>query len=105
MEYIYAVMLLNSAQKEVNEKNVTAVVKAAGIDVDLSKIKSIIASLEGVDIEKLIEENSMASVISSAQQANSPSENQPSEDKKEEKKPKIEKPSTEDSAAGLGSLF
>ena len=99
MEYIYAVMLLNSAKKELSEANMTAVIKAAGIDVDTSKIKSVIASLDGLDIEKVIEENAMApTAVASTTDSTSP------EETKKEKKVE-DKISVEDSAAGLGSLF
>ena len=34
MEYVYAAMLLHSAEKEIDDDAVTAVLKAAGVDVD-----------------------------------------------------------------------
>ena len=34
MEYVYAAMLLHAAEKEMTEDNITAVLKAAGVDVD-----------------------------------------------------------------------
>ena len=37
MEYIYAVMLLNKAGKDVSEANVSAVLKAAGVDADAAR--------------------------------------------------------------------
>lgn len=100
MEYIYAVMLLNKAGKTVDEKNVSAVLKAAGVDADAAKVKSLIAALDGVDIAKVIEESSVA--IAAAPAAGSaPAASAPAEEKKEEKK---EEPAV-DAAAGLGSLF
>ena len=38
MEYVYAAMLLHSAEKEIDDDAVSAVLKAAGVDVDLSLI-------------------------------------------------------------------
>lgn len=102
MEYIYAVMLLNKAGKEVNEENVTAVLKAAGVEVDSAKVKSLIAALDGVDIEKVIEESSVA-VAQAPVASDSSASGSASEEKKEEKK-KEEAPAV-DAAAGLGSLF
>ena len=93
MEYIYATLLLHKLNKEVNEENVKKVVAAAGAEVDESKIKSLIASLNGVDIAKELEN---ASLVASA----------PAEAPKEEKK--AEKPKEEKKAAaaeGLGALF
>ena len=52
MEYVYAAMLLHSAGKEINEKNVKAVLKGAGVDADGGRVKALIASLDGIDIEE-----------------------------------------------------
>ena len=38
MEYVYAAMLLHSAEKEIDENGVSAVLTAAGVDADLSLI-------------------------------------------------------------------
>ena len=104
MEYIYAAMLLNKAGKEVNEQNLTKVLEAAGVKVDNAKIKSLVAALEGVDIEKVIEENSQVAVAAPA--AGSSSNASASSDNKEEKKEEKKKEeSTADAAAGLGALF
>ena len=45
MENIYAAMLLHKAGKEINEDSVTAVLKAAGIEVDSIQVKALVASL------------------------------------------------------------
>ena len=50
MEYVYAAMLLHSAEKEIDEDAVSAVLKAAGVDVDAARVKALVASLSGVDI-------------------------------------------------------
>lgn len=97
MEYIYAVMLLNKAGKTADEDAVTKVLKAAGVEVDAAKVKSLIAALDGVDIAKVIAESSVAVAAAPvAAAAAAPAE------KKEEKK---EAAPVVDAAAGLGSLF
>lgn len=101
MEYIYAVMLLNKAGKDVTEDNVTAVLKAAGVDADAAKVKSLIAALDGVDIETVIAESAVVAAPA-AGAAPAAADAAPAAEKKEEK---AEEPSNEDSAAGLGSLF
>ncbi len=98
MEYIYAVMLLNKAGQTVDEKNVTAVLKAAGVEADAAKVKSLIAALDGVDIEKVIAESSVVAAAPAA----APAAGAPAEEKKEEKK---EEAPAVDASAGLGSLF
>jgi len=92
MEYIYAALLLHKLGKEVNEENVKKVVVATGEAVDDSKVKSLIASLDGVDIAN---ELANASLVSSAPAA-------PAEEKKEEK-PKEEPKAA--AAEGLSALF
>lgn len=96
MEYIYAVMLLNKAGKTADEDAVTKVLKAAGVEVDAAKVKSLIAALDGVDIAKVIAESSVAVAAAPVAAAAAPVE------KKEEKK---EAAPVVDAAAGLGSLF
>jgi len=94
MENIYAALLLHKAGKEVNEANLKSVVVAAGLQADESQIKSLVASLKGVNIDKELES---ASLVSAAPVANAaPKVEAKKEEKKEEKAP---------AAAGLGALF
>jgi|TARA_B100002003_G_scaffold236996_1_gene253568 large subunit ribosomal protein L12 len=95
MEYIHAALLLHKLGKEVNEESMKSVLSAAGVEVDESKIKSLIASLKGVDINKELESASLvaAAPVSSGEA--------PKEEKKE--KPKEEK--KEAAAEGLSALF
>ena len=96
MEYIYAALLLHKLGKDVNEENVKKVVVAAGQEVDESKIKSLIASLKGVDIAKELESASLvAAPPVGASEA--PAKEKKAEAPKEEKK--------EAAAEGLSSLF
>jgi large subunit ribosomal protein L12 len=94
MEYTYAALLLHKLGKEINEENVRKVVVAAGAEVDESKIKSLIASLKGVDIAKELENASSVAVAPASAEA-------PKVEKKEE--PKEEK--KEAAAEGLSALF
>ncbi|RAH09958.1 MAG: 50S ribosomal protein P1 [Euryarchaeota archaeon TMED85] len=50
MEYVYAAMLLHSAEKKIDDKTVTAVLTAAGVDADKARVKALVASLSDVDI-------------------------------------------------------
>jgi large subunit ribosomal protein L12 len=98
MEYTYGALLLHKLGKEINEENLKKVIAATGTEVDESKIKSLVASLKGVDIAKELENASLA--VSSA--GNSGADSKPAEDKKPEK-PKEEK--KEAAAEGLSALF
>ena len=100
MEYIYAALLLHKLEQPVSEENMKKVIEATGAQVDESKIKTLLTSLQGVDIGKELEK---ASIVTVAEQAgNSGGDAGKGEAKKEEKKEE-EKPS--ESAAGLASLF
>jgi len=99
MENIYAALLLHKAGKEVNEENLKGVVAAAGVQVDESKIKSLVASLKGVDIDA---ELANASMVAAAP-AGSASGSAPAGEAKKEEKPKEEK--KEAAAEGLSALF
>ncbi len=92
MEYIYAALLLHRLGKPIDDAGITKVMQAAGATVDEAKVKTLIASLAGVDIEK---ELANASVMAAAPVAgNAPV----AEEKKEEVK-------TEAAAEGLSALF
>ena len=103
MEYIYSAMLLHSAGKEINEKNIKKILTAAGVDADDARIKALTASLEGVDIEEAIKTAAAAPVAAAPADSGGASS-----DKKEEKKEEEEEEeevSEEEAAAGLGALF
>lgn len=91
MEYIYGALLLHKLGQPVNDESLSKVIKATGAQVDESKVKTLVAALNGVDIASELANASTMSVGAAPAAA----------EKKEEKKE--EKPS--ESAAGLASLF
>ncbi len=99
MENIYAALLLHKAGKEVNEENLKSIVSAAGVNIDEAKIKSLVASLKGVEIDKELENASLA--ISSTNAPVSASAKESTEEKTEEKKEEEKAPAAE----GLSALF
>lgn len=56
MEYVYAALLLHEADAEINEDNLTDILDAAGVSVEESRVKALVAALEDVDIEDALEE-------------------------------------------------
>jgi large subunit ribosomal protein L12 len=54
MEYVYAALLLHKLQKEVNEANISSVVKASGADVNDAQVKALVAALADINIEDAI---------------------------------------------------
>ncbi|MEM0231420.1 MAG: 50S ribosomal protein P1 [Candidatus Woesearchaeota archaeon] len=100
MEYVYAALLLHKAGKKVDETSIRKVLEAAGISPDEAKIKALVASLEGVDIDKAIES---AQVVTAAPSAAAPAQQHAAEEKKAEKEE--DKKSEEAAAVGLSALF
>jgi large subunit ribosomal protein L12 len=96
MEYVYAALVLHKLGKPVDEAGVKKVIEAAGGTVDDAKLKTLLASLKDVDIDKELEN---ASVVSAAPAAGGEEAKEaPAEEKKEEVK-------TEAAAEGLSALF
>ena len=99
MEYVYAALLLHKLDKEVNEANLSSVVKASGAEVNEAQVKSLVAALADVDINEAVKAAPVA-VAAAAPAADAPAADAPA---KEEKK---EEPKNEEAAMeGLSSLF
>jgi large subunit ribosomal protein L12 len=103
MEYIYAALLLHKAGKEVSEENVKAVLSAAGVAANDARVKALVASLEGVDINEAIEKAAAAPVAMAAAPAAAGAA--PAAAAAEEEPEKDEKEEEESGMAGLGALF
>jgi len=105
MEYVYAAMLLHKAGKEINEENLTQVLKAAGINADAARVKALVASLAEVNIEEAIKSapTMMAAPAAAPAAAAPAAEAKPKEEKK--KKEEEEKAKEEAALEGLGALF
>ncbi len=102
MEYVYAALLLHKLQKEINEENVSSVVKASGTDVNPSQVKALVAALADVNIDEAIKA-APAAVAAPASQAEPAAGG---EEKKDEKKDKEASGKSEEAAMeGLSSLF
>ncbi|MBL7054452.1 50S ribosomal protein P1 [Candidatus Woesearchaeota archaeon] len=98
MEYVYAAMLLHKAGQKVEEVNVKKVLEAAGVKSDEARVKALVATLEGVNIDEAIEKAAVPVAVAPVAA--------PEEGKKEEKKDAEEEKKSQDAAAaGLGSLF
>ena len=89
MEYVYGALLLHQAKQPITEGNLTKVLESVGITPDQGKIKALVASLEGQNIDEAIKQAAVAVAA-------------PVEERKEEKKAEEKK---EEAAAGLSSLF
>lgn len=103
MEYIYAALLVHKAGKKVDEATVTKVLEAAGVKTDGARVKALVASLEGVNIDEAIQKAAAAPVAVAAAPAAGEAK---AADKKDEKKAAEDaKKAEEQASAGLSALF
>ena len=99
MEMVYAALLLHSAKKEISEANLKKIVEAAGEKPEAGKIKALVSSLDGVNIEEAIAKAAVTAAPAAPAAAAAPTE------EKKEEKPEEDEKKAEEAAAGLGSLF
>ena len=92
MEYVYSALVLHKLGKAVDEAGLKKIIEAAGGTVDEAKVKTLLASLKNVDIDKELENATVAAAAPAASAA------APAEEVKEEVK-------TEAAAEGLSALF
>ena len=102
MEYVYAALLLDAAGKEISEKSIEDVVKAAGMQPDEAQAKAVASSLKGVNIKDVIK-NAQSMQVAAAAPAAAPAAG--AHAAKEKKDEKEEKKSEEEAASGLAGLF
>jgi large subunit ribosomal protein L12 len=105
MEYVYAALLLHNAGKPVNEENLTNILTAAGVLADSARVKALVASLEGVNIDEAIKTAPMMMAAAPAAATSAPAGKEKPEAKKEEKPEEDEKKKEEAALEGLGALF
>ncbi len=101
MEYVYAALLLDAAGKEISEKSIEDVVKAAGMTPDEAQAKAVAASLKGVNIKDVIKNAQSMQVAAAAPAAGAA----PAHAEKKAKEPAEEKKSEVEAAGGLAGLF
>jgi len=101
MEYVYAAMLLHKAGKEINEKNVSEVLTAAGVKADSVRVKALVAALAEVDIDEAIKTAPAMMAAAPAPAATAPAKEEKPAEEEEEDESKKEEAAME----GLGSLF
>ena len=111
MEYVYAALILNETDEEINEDNVTGVLEAAGVDVEESRVKALVAALEDVDIEEAVETAAAAPAAGAAAggaadaEAEADEADDDDEDAEAEADEADDDEDDEDGGEGLGELF
>jgi large subunit ribosomal protein L12 len=99
MEYVYAALLLHKLDKEVNEANLSSVVKASGAEVNDAQVKALVAALADVNIDDAVK----AAPVAGA--AAAPAADAAAGGKAKEEKKKEEPKNEEAAMEGLSSLF
>ena len=97
MEYVYAALLLHKLKKEVNEANISSVVKASGTEVNEAQVKSLVAALADVNIDDAVKAAPVAVAAADAPATGG--------EAKKEEKPKDTGKTEEAAMEGLSSLF
>ncbi|CAJ53008.1 50S ribosomal protein P1 [Haloquadratum walsbyi] len=113
MEYIYAALTLNESGESITEDAVTEVLEAAGVDVEDSRVKALVAALEDVDIEEAIDTAAAAPAPAAGAGAASEAEVEDEADTDEEEPDETEEEEADEaddeddeaSGEGLGNLF
>ena len=113
MEYVYAALILHETDEEINEDNLTGVLEAAGVDVEESRVKALVAALEDVDVEEAIETAaavpaagaSGASATEETADASEEADEADDGDDEAEAEAEEEDDDDEDGGEGLGELF
>ena len=111
MEYVYAALILNETGEEINEDNITGVLDAAGVDVEESRVKALVAALEDVDIEEAIETAAAAPAAGAAAGGSADAAEEAADDEDDEEEDAAEEAADDeddeddDGGEGLGELF
>ena len=98
MEYVYSALLLHSTNQPINVENMTKIMQATGVTPDEAKIKAIVASLDGVNIEEAISKAAMPVAAAPAGGAGAEKKEEIVDEDSEEEK-------AEKAVEGLAGLF
>lgn len=104
MEYVYAALLLHKLKQDINEDNITNVIKATGSSPDAVRIKALVAALGDVDIEAALK-SAPLTVAAPAAVPSAPGATAPEATKKEEAEEEKSEKKEEEALEGLSSLF
>jgi large subunit ribosomal protein L12 len=103
MEYVYAALMLHKLKKEINEANITSIVKASGAEVKEAQVKSLVAALADVNIEEAVKAAPVAVAAAAAPAEAAGGGDEKKGEKKE--KPKDDGKSEDAAMEGLSALF
>ncbi len=104
MEYVYSALILHSLGKEINEEAIANIIKAAGAEPDMARIKALVSALSEINIDEAIK-NAAFAPVAAAPAAAAPSEKKEEKKEEEKKEEEEEEKKEEEAIAGLGALF
>ncbi len=104
MEYVYAALMLHKLKKDINEDNITSLVKASGAEVNAAQVKALVASLADVNIEEAIKAAPVAVAAAAPPAADAAAGGDAKKGEKKEKAAADGK-SEEQAMEGLSALF
>jgi len=105
MEYVYAALMLHKLKKDINEDNITSLVKASGAEVNAAQVKALVASLADVNIEDAIKAAPVAVAAAAAPAAADAAAGGDAKKGEKKEKPKADGKSEEQAMEGLSALF
>ena len=105
MEYVYAALLLHKLKQDINEDNITNVIKATGSPPDAVRIKALVTALGDVDIEAALKAAPMTVPTTAAAASSATGATAPETAKKEEAEEEKSEKKEEEALEGLSSLF
>ena len=105
MEYVYAALMLHKLKKEINEANITSIVKASGAEVNEAQVKSLVASLADVDIDEAVKAAPVAVAAAAAPAAEAAGGGGDEKKGEKKEKPAADGKSEEQAMEGLSALF
>ena len=101
MQYVYSALILHELGKDITESAIMDILKAAGDSPDETRVKALIAALDGVDIEEALSQAVMAAPAAGA----APAASGDSGAAAKAEEPEEEEEEEEEEEMGLGALF
>jgi large subunit ribosomal protein L12 len=105
MEYVYAALMLHKLKKDINEDNITSLVKASGAEVNPAQVKALVASLADVNIEEAIKAAPVAVAAAPAAAGGEAAAGGGEKKEGKKEKAKADGKSEEQAMEGLSALF
>lgn len=105
MQYLYSALILHKTEQKITEAAIKKILKAAGVETDNARVKTLVAALSEVDIEEALATAMMAAPAAAPSSGSAPAKSGDAKEEKEEEEEEEEGEEMDDEDDGLGSLF